>query len=353
MEILNPQHLLKSIKLKSTTEIDLDKKIYNGNLQASIAGQEIISADALIQNEKMYFYLKEIYSKYIEIPEEYFGGEELSTIFETDNEIPEEDIIKDIKQILIDEVNSKEFTKENVELNGENVQKTTLKLTPKEVLEITVKVLEIYNDYMKSEETTEIIKDLKEEIKYADATENYMNISLYTKGLKNDIVKTEIVIVNMDVEEVICIEFNKNTENETSIKFLMNENDIAVSEATEIFEVIIKEDSKNQGTIKLKMKDIDEEETTISINIKYAYDYNAKIEKRNTSNSISIDNLTDEDYAEMYENIENNAILYSIFGQFMYTEDDYSEYEEDFYYDDEYIEDYEEIYDNEVIKPIF
>jgi len=48
---------------------------------------------------------------------------------------------------------------------------------------------------------------------------------------------------------------------------------------------------------------------------------------------------------------ENNAILYSIFGQFMYTEEDYSEYEEDYYYEDEYIEDYE--IDDEVIEPIF
>jgi len=355
LEIAMANEMLKSLKLKSITEVDLDKKIFNETLQASIAGQEIISADALIQNEKMYFYLNEIYSKYIEIPEEYFGGEDLSTIFEINNEVPEEEVIKDIKQILIDEVSAKEFTKENVELNGEKVQKTTLKLTPKEVLEITVKVLEVYNGYMESEETTEVIEDLKEEIKYAEATENYMNISLYTKGLKNNIVKAELIMVNMEAKQVVCIEINKKAESETSIKFLMNENDVKISGVHEMFEIIIKEDGENQGTVELKMKVTNDVDTIVTIKVKYAFDYNAKIEKRNTSNSIIIDDLTEEDYAEMYENIENNAILYSIFGQFMYTEDDYSEYEDqyldDYNYEDEYIEDYE--IDDEVIEPIF
>ena len=371
-EISMANEMLKSAKIKSTTEIDLDKKIFNENLGISYAGQEIISVDALIQNEKMYFYLNEIYSKYIEVSEEYYGGEDLSSIFETNTEISADKWMKDIKQILLDEIDSKEFTKENVELNGEHVQKSTLKLTPKEILEITEKILEKYNEYMPTEETAELIEDLKTEIEYLEDTENYVDISIYTKGLKNEVVKAEIVIVNMDLQEVICIEINKNAENETSIKFLMNENDIEVSGATEIFEMIIKEDEENKGTVELKIENVDDD-MAITIKIKYAIDYNATIEEKNTSNSISIDDLTEEDYAEMYENIENNPILYSIVEQFIgVEEDDYYYEEDDFYsddqylddyiYDDEYLEDYyyeedidgdyEDVYENVVIEPI-
>jgi len=352
-EVAMANEMLKSAKIKSTTEIDLDKKIFNENLGISYAGQEIISADALIQNEKMYFYLNEIYSKYIEVPEEYYGGEDLSTIFETNTEISEEELVNDIKQILLDEIDAREFVKENVELNGENVQKSTLKLTPKEILEITVKILEKYNEYVPTEEKAELIEDLKTEIEYSEDTENYLDISIYTKGLKNELVRAEIVMVDKELEEAICIQASKEAENTMIIKFLINEQASNINGATEMFIITIKEADENKGTAELKMENVDDD-MSITIKIKYAIDYNATIEDKNTSNSISIDNLTDEDYAEMYENIEKNPILYSIVEQFISVKednfddevDDFSsndKYLEDYMYDEEYLEDY--IYD--------
>lgn len=323
-EVTMVNEILKSAKLQSTTEVDIDKNIFNQNLKVTYAGEEIIGADALIQENGIYFYLKEIYSKYISVPEEYFAGEDLSAIFDVETEISPEKLAKDFEKVLLDEIGSKEFTKGSVEINGKNIQKSTLKLTPREVLEIAVKLLEVVNEHQSTAELAELIEDLKVEIEYVEDTDNYMEISLYTKGLTNEIVKAEIAIVNVEYDEKIVFEVNKESDNEYKMELLYNRE--------KIMEIQLKTEDENKGTVKLKVN-IDEE-NSITLNLKYNIDNNPKIEKRDVSNSISIDNLTESDYEEMMENIENNTILYSIIQQFMATEDYY--YEDDYYYDDEY-----------------
>ena len=101
---------MKVIKLKLTTEIDLDKEIFNANILATYNNMQVISLDTLIQNERAYIYLKDLYSKYIELDEEYLEGVDLSTLFTTPKTI-NEDLITDIKQIILDEVNSENLHK--------------------------------------------------------------------------------------------------------------------------------------------------------------------------------------------------------------------------------------------------
>lgn len=337
-EIAMANEIIKLIKLKATTEMDIDKKIFNLNLKAMYGSQEIISADGLIQNDEMYFYLNDIYSKFIEIPEEYLEGTDLSTIFEIETGISGKEAIKEMEQLLLDEVNSRELTQESVELDGEKVLKSTLKLTPKESLEIIGKMIKIGERYESTEELKDLIAELDAQIKDMEETDNYVDISIYTKGLLNEFVKLDIVLVNVEDDEVIIYEEVKKSKNESVINFSINEESTDASEAVKLIELTINAEDEYNGTIKLKM-DIDEEQS-FTLKVKYAIDYDAEISKRDTSNSISIDNLTDADYEEMYTNIENNPFLYSIIEQFMYTEEDYY-YEDDYYYENEYDYDYD------------
>lgn len=316
-EIRAMNEFLKEIKLKSTTEIDVDKKILNENLTATYNGEQVISLDALVQNETMYLYLKDIYSKYIELNEEYLEGLNLSTIFETTTDTVSEKLLKDIKQIILDEMEKGKFTKEKVEVDGENIQKSTLRLTEKEVLEITLKILKKIYEYQPIAELAELIDDLEYEIEYLDNTKNYVDISIYTKGLTNKFVKADIVLVNVEDDELIVCELNKKAKNETEISFAINEESTKVSGATKLIEFTIKEENENKGTIAMKMNI--EEGYSIALTIKYVVDYNAKIEARNTHNSIDINSLTEADAMEMYENIQKNEILYGIVEQLIMT----------------------------------
>lgn len=309
-EIKAMNQILNAIKINFTTEMDLDKKILNANILATYDDEQIVSLDGLIQDEKLYVYLRDLYSRYIEVNEQYLEGMDLSTIFETTSDTASKDLLNDIKQILLDEINSREFTQEKVELNDKNVQKSTLRLTSKEVLGITLKIMEKVYEYQPTEEYRILIQDLKDEIEYSEETNNYIDISIYTEGFKNEMVKADIVLVNVEADEVIVFEVNKNSRNETVISMAINEESTQVSKATKLIELIINEENENKGSIEMKMNI--EEGYSVAVTVKYDVEYNVTIEERNTQNSIDIDSLTDADFNEIMSNIQNNEILYGI-----------------------------------------
>ena len=242
--------------------------------------------------------------------EQYLEGMDLSTIFETTSDTASKDLLNDIKQILLDEINSREFTQERVELNGENVQKSTLRLTPKELLEITLKMMKKVYEYQPTEEYRTLIQDLEDEIEYLEENENYVDISIYTQGFKNELVKADIILVNVEADEVIVFEVNKNSSNETIISMAINEESTQVSQAAKLIELTINEENENKGSIEMKMNI--EEGYSVAVTVKYDVEYNVTIEERNTQNSIDIDSLTDADFNEIMSNIQNNEILYGI-----------------------------------------
>ena len=357
-EIKAANEILKVLKLKCITELDLDKKILNENISALYDDEEIISASALIQNEKMFFYLEEIYNKYIRVNEEYLEGIDLSQLFDTTTNVIDEETINDIKQILLDSIEDREFSEDKVELDGKSAQKSTLKLTTNEFLEILLSILDKVNEKKPSDELEKLIESLDEGIEKLKGERDipiYAEISIYTKGLKNEFARAELALINTDVDEAIAIALEQKSENEIAISYLMNEDDAKVSGATELFEITIKENDENSGTMKIKM-DI-EEEYSVALVVKYSVDYNAKIELRDTSNNIDIDSLTDEDFNEMYENALENEILYEILDS-MGVFDIIEEYEDYYYgdydwddydYDDYYYDDYD-YYDDELFN---
>ena len=136
---------LQMIKLNLTTEFNMDKKVLNQDISVSAFDEPVISVEGLIQDNNIYFLLNNIYSKYIQVPSEEMEGVEPNEIFNTENIEVSEKLVKELKQILLDEVNSKELTQENVEVDGDKLTKTTVKFTAKEIEQIVTKLtVELY-----------------------------------------------------------------------------------------------------------------------------------------------------------------------------------------------------------------
>ena len=204
--------IIEGLNVKSITEIDLNKKIFNENLKISHEDNSIIDLNALIENDKAYIYSKDLFSKYIQIPEEDVG--DLKNVFtqtDTDNKALE----KDFKQILKDELKPERLSQESVTLNGKRTTKSTLKLTAKETLELTNKVLSKVYDYTKEENLKTLIEEIDTTIKDEEYnSKDYIEITLYTQGLKSELVKAEINVVDMDYEEIVLLlEINIETKN--------------------------------------------------------------------------------------------------------------------------------------------
>lgn len=299
---------LQMVKLNLTTEFNMDEKVLNQGISVIAFDEPVISVEGLIQDNGIYFLLNNIYSKYIQVPNEEMEGIEPKEIFNAENFEVSSEIVKEFKQLLLDEVNLKELTQKNVEIDEEKLTKTTLKLTAKELENIIQKLtVELYKT-----NTAEELKNLVDEIEYIDTdeSENNMEISIYTKRLTGKFVKAEIAMINEEYEEVIVSTIAKDEKNKIEIKFGINEDSTDVDEATDICTITIKEDSENKGTVTIKVN-LDET-SSATITAKYNIDYNAKVEAKNVKNSINANDLTEKDLEEMRANIENNEILYSI-----------------------------------------
>lgn len=304
---------LQMIKLNLTTEFNMDKKVLNQGISVSAFDEPVISVEGLIQDNNIYFLLNNIYSKYIQVPSEEMEGVEPNEIFNTENIEVSEKLVKELKQILLDEVNSKELTQENVEVDGDKLTKTTVKLTAKEIEQIITKLtVELYK-ISPVNDVKNIVEGLEQiEIDEEDAeNDNYLEISIYTKRLTGKIVKTEIVMINVADDEAIVVTIAEKEDEKVEITFAMNEDSIATNKAVTMFTLTIKEEGENKGTVTLKAN-IDEAASSVTITAKYSIDYNAKVEPKNVRNSINANDLTEKDMNEMMTNIENNKFLYSI-----------------------------------------
>lgn len=304
---------LQMIKLNLTTEFNMDKKVLNQGISVSAIDEPVLSVEGLIQDNNIYFLLNNIYSKYIQVPSEEMEGVETNEIFNTENIEVSEKLVKELKQILLDEVNSKELTQENVEVDGDKLTKTTVKFTAKEIEQIITKLtVELYK-ISPVNDVKNIVEGLEQiEIDEEDAeNDNYLEISIYTKRLTGKIVKTEIAMINVTDDEAIVVTIAEKEDEKVEITFAMNEDSIAINKAVTMFTLTIKEEGENKGTVTLKAN-IDETASSVTITAKYSIDYNAKVEPENVRNSINANDLTEEDMNEMMTNIENNEFLYSI-----------------------------------------
>lgn len=303
------------IQIKTTTEIDRDKKIANENVVLSALGSKIIDFDAIIQNKKMYWYSKDLFSKYIQIPEERDEFNIIKTMYselfkDSNNTIEYKKLENDIKQILKDEISKANFSQEKTNINGKTALKTTLRTTEKEFLETTNRVLNKVYEYSKDENTKLLIENFETIIEEEDFFEGYIDIAIYTQGLRNNIVQIDIVLSNTKEDELIAIKANSTSKNKYEIKVLYNESSNNINGAKEMATIIIHKENENEWNVKIKLNI--EEGYTIILKIDIKEEKNPTIEERKISNSVNVDELTEQDYYEIFENVKKNEILYSL-----------------------------------------
>mgnify|MGYP000215773217 CR=1 FL=1 len=300
---------LKMFKLNLTTEKNDEKKVINQNVSISALDETIVSADLLIQNNKAYVFLKDIYSKYIELPEDTFDGFNLNDLFESDISGKSQEMLKEIKQILLDAVKTKELKQENVEVDDQKLTKTTLKLNSKDVEQIVEKLSNVASEFSAVNTAKDIVESSQLINEEENSSDNYLEVSIYTKRFSGKIVKTEFAMINVEDDMAIVGTISEEDE-KMEITFAVNEDSTDIKDAITFCTFEIEEVNDNEGTMSIKFS-IDEE-STATVTVKYKVDYNDIIEPKNVRNSINANDLTEEDMNEMMTNIENNEFLYSI-----------------------------------------
>ena len=323
-EIQSIGQMVNNVKIKTNQEIDLNNKIVNEAVSASFLGQDLLNVECIIKDETSYMFLKNIFTKYIEVPLEDIGYEDIFTIMKDIEKIADKEVLAETNKIVKAELKDKTYeqTKEELMINGENVKvtKSTLVLTPEEASNMVATIItnikdneKIMNSFENNEEIKTTMKELVNAINEVSSemvAENgeKIKISIYTKGLKHEAVKFDIDLVDND--QTIGMGLVKVSEN----NYLL----YITQDKTELISISIIDEKKDEksGTMTFKidmsnlMQEADSGINSLALIIKgkYNVEYNAKVESPEITDSVKYDEITEEDAMEMYENLQKTEL---------------------------------------------
>lgn len=284
--------ILNNLDLNIIYDIDTKENITDVNIKTNYYSDELVDANIYIEDGNIYLYLNELYSKYIK----YNYKKDNSN----SNKISNDDykiIVSSIRTALNESLKEEYFTKSWTKVNGKSVNKVELLLDDKNIKIINENIinnLKNNNKFISSfrritnKEETEVKKLLDNEVekinnnKYLDT-----KISLYTSITK---------FVMLEVS-------NKN------VQATINSNDNGF-----VYKVADKENNNTyNGTFKIDIKDdnitysnITKDDSSLEINFSGTIKHNTKIEKKNVSNNILLEDITDREYKEILSKIFNN-----------------------------------------------
>lgn len=291
--------VLNKTEIKLDYEADIKNKIMNFNLDSKYDSKDLVGGNAYLENGYAYIFLKDLYSKYIrvEIPE-------YNKIFEGNDSVNTKDVetvINSLNNAIKNSIKDEYVTKK---LEGTN-WKSTIVVNEKVangIIKDVTSTLAKDDEFIKtvSKLTEEKEEDIKKSLTEVEDVkiekEEELTIDFYTTLIKNDLVKVEI----SDKENLMTI----NIDNDTY--------DIVMKDAK----------GKEKANIVIKVKDIKDgkditvtikaEETEVSVNVTYSTKYNEKIEKKDVTNYVDMEKLTENDTTTILMNLFKNEGLQKI-----------------------------------------
>lgn len=272
---------------KMSYNVQLDKETKKVLLSANVdyQNENLLSGKLYYANgdENVYLYVQDLFDKYFKfnLKEAVKDEEDLSSIqnlfsgdtSSTAGKIDSKKVVTILKDTIVSNLKDEYFTKEKVD----GLTKNTMKLTIAEIKQMIKNIAtslkdnqEFLNCFEKKEEIKEGLEDLLKEIDETDADEEISNIevSIYTKGMKNEVEKFEIKLTNSKSEQMI-----------------MN------MVETEKGKFVIDADIPEVGKVKL--------------NLEVKNDTNTDIENVNVSDSVEINNMSQGDMLKLYGNLMN------------------------------------------------
>ena len=293
---------LNKVFIGADYEIDYNNKTMLIKLNTKYDNEELLNADMYLKDQKAYVLLKGIYDEYISTDVEGFDDSIFDEMkFTSDHRT----ILEEVKNALTKSLRSEYFDKENADItiNGKQVKttKNSLVLDAKTVKSIAKDFLTYLKDndafITSASNVTDMSKDdiiasINEGLSSIETLEttntDSMLVSLYTKGLKNDIVRVEISYNEDGEKQYIAI--TEESDNKALIDSSINGQKI-----TGIIEV---KETNGKQSVEISFTD-SESKTTIGLILSSSAEYNKSLSSINTNNSIDISELTEDEYYEI------------------------------------------------------
>lgn len=328
------------------TQMDYDKKQEIIDLGLEYDNEAVADARVCYNSKDLYVYFEGLFDKYIKLGIDKEQKETMESVF--DNATSDEqlkDIEKAIK-IIRDELKAQikeygEFESEKVTINvgdkEEKVTKSTLTLSNKQVCNIISNICSnlMENDkflecFEKSPKDT--LKEINNQIKTIKADgKNYVKISIYTKGTFNKAVGIDISLYYADEKQTIKISLIKEDMNLYAYNISVITRSAKIDAIKGKLENKIEKNEKNEQSGKTIIT-IDVAETgKAKLEIDYFVEYNNGVDQIDTSNSVNIYELTEEDGVAIIEKLMERPVIGDLINNIMNVGEDENQ---DFIIDD-------------------
>ncbi|MGI6324538.1 MAG: hypothetical protein ACOXZS_01085 [Bacilli bacterium] len=361
--------IIDNLAFNMTYSRDIPNKKMALDVNAKLEDENLIDFHLYNENNNSYLYIEEVYDKYLELK-----GLDLSSIYEESNTEDIEYLVDKIKELLIDSLKDEYFEKGKVtiDINGEKVEttKSTFILTYTRIKDITLYIIENlrkddktidalvnFNEQISDDIVTkgdieksldDLIKEIKED-EYDDSITNEIHISVYVKGLFNEAVKYELTSINEDDTTVMSIEYlmYQNNDGYDVNQFIMENDEIEtinlviekISDTknkyrltlnddtgeligiinweveTETREVEVDKEYETKKKVTIALIDPDNNESTFGFNIDVNTKIGGKVEKISNIEMVDINELSEEEQAEITENLY--MLMLKLIGQLM------------------------------------
>ena len=339
------------VKLDVNVKSDPVNKKESFTMEMKNNGNHFLAFDSIVTSDAFGIHVKELHDKYITVENrdlkklaETFGLDE-ETIDQIPDKIPEgkvlsdEDIetLKNLKEKyckrILEQIDSSYYSVEKdvtVNVNGTDIKanKYALTMSEKEFLTIILNTLDeliadpdfvgLYENDSQLDEIKEQIEKLKEEIdELGDET---VVIAVYEenkKAVKTEfvidedkaeyIVNNDSIIINvesdLDSASIVITNTFDGTQGDLSIEFIDNDdndNNVKVTVKS------TKNDDNVESTIELEGEEFEESELKYDISFSIKFNPNLEIDDLTNSNSIVINDYTQEDFTELFMEIMAN-----------------------------------------------
>lgn len=303
--ILTEGEPLNNIYIGAEYEVDYENETFLTKINTKYGNEKLLDADIYAKNNNGYILLTDVYDKYLST--KINGLEEIFEKAEIDDD--HKVLISEIKNAFMKSLKSEYFIQEkaNVIINDKNTSltKNSLVLTEKLINTIEEDIIIYLKENNKfitslsdvSEMSKSEILNKMEEILTSLGSETESNntkitISIYTKGLMNEVVKIDVEMEETNEKSVV--EVIKNSKDTYSIKMIGAETTINGN-------IELLDDER----VELSLTEL-ASGTTIGITFSHLVEYNKPLTRVDISNNIPIESLTEEDYNTIMSKLMEN-----------------------------------------------
>lgn len=316
---------LNNLSFNLNTKVDTTNKKSIISFDTTYRDSELLKGSVYTKDSDAYVYLDNVYDKYI-----HTTFDETSTAYEVNDTTKEIKIVmEELQNELKNTLDSKYLTREIKKYNGEYVTIATLKFDKKSNEEYFDKLISSLSNNDKfftnlsavtGEDTLTLKQNLKDTLTgEEELSETYnLEISIYTNLLNGKIVRVEL---NEKDKDDFSIELDINESYEFKIK---------INEQSYTAKLNIMKDDLDVYVLNIKN---DQTMDSVEFTLKFKLEYDKEIADIDVTNSVNLEEIPEEEFISIYENILSKDGIIKILELFPKEEPNEEIYNDEYYFE--------------------